>query len=460
MAATSFWLERETAMNGRSAGLWLLEMEARSLLTRLTRLRPFALITPMVPAAAVSPAAQTAIENHMIRGRKKLRDLIHGFLQWLRTPEGVGTPLPDAQRRLVFLRLRFNAVISQFYIFADVLTQRSAYENGVWVAGLDDVAEDALQLPGHFYNVPPVVCYLNPGHGGAIRRARTRLPGGEPSPVAIIRIPQERMIGSGIASSLVHETGHQASSLLDLVSSLRVELHARQKAGGHNILAWRLWDRWISEVISDFWGVGKVGVASTLGLIGLVSLPRVFVFRVDLEDPHPAPWIRVKLSCAMGEALYPHPQWKALAELWDSFYPLTEVSPEVRGVLQQLQASIPEFVAVLLNHRPKALQGKSLREVMPVEERQPARLAAYYEAWRRSPEQMQSARPTLAFAVIGQARADGKITPELESQVLAQLLTSWAMRSALDTSAICAARPQLGMRGHMLAPQNDSISAA
>jgi hypothetical protein len=433
-------------MDGRSVALWLLEMEARSLMTRLARLKPFALITPMVPAAAVSPAAQTAIENHMIRGRSKLRGLVHGFLQWLRTPEGRNAPLPDAQRRLVFLRLRFNAVISQFYIFSDVLTQRSAYENGVWVAGLDDVAEDALRLPGNFYNVPPVVCYLDRGHGGAIRRARTRLPGGEPSPVAIIRIPQERMIGSGIASSLVHETGHQASSLLDLISSLRVELHARQKAGGQNILAWRLWDRWISEIISDFWGVAKVGVASTLGLIGLVSLPRVFVFRVDVDDPHPAPWIRVKLSCAMGDALYPHPQWKALAQLWDSFYPLTDVKPQARTVLEQLQASIPEFVGVLLNHRPKALQGKSLREVMPLQERQPAQLAAFYEAWRRSPEQMQAARPTLAFAVIGQARADGKITPEVESQTLAQLLTFWAMRSALDTSAICAAQPRLRLQ--------------
>ena len=46
-----------------------------------------------------------------------------------------------------------------------------------------------------------------------------------------------------------------------------------------------------------------------MGLMGVVSLPRAFVFRIDLADPHPTPWLRVKLSAAMGQALYPHPQW-------------------------------------------------------------------------------------------------------------------------------------------------------
>ena len=43
---------------------------------------------------------------------------------------------------------------------------------------------------------------------------------------------------------------------------------------------------------------------------------------------------------------------------------------------------------------------------------------------------MQSAKPTLAFAVIGQARADGAISPQQESQTLGELLTLWAVRDA------------------------------
>jgi hypothetical protein len=423
-------------MNTQDLGRWFLEQEARSLGTRLSGLKPFALLTPMVPAATLPPAAQAAIENHLIEGRQKLRGRIGDFLQWLHGPGRHATPA-EAQQRIVFLRLRFNAVISQFYIFADVLTQRSEHGTGVWIAGLDDFAADAVALPG-YYQAPPVVCYVSRGHGGAIRRARTRLPGGDRSPVAVIRIPHERLIGSGIASSLVHETGHQAAELLDLINPLRGALQAQQRARAAAATAWALWERWISEITADFWGVAKVGVASTLGLISLVSLPRAFVFRIDAQDPHPAPWIRVKLSCAMAHALYPHPQWEALSKLWDSLYPLPNASPEARKTFAQLQATIPEFVALLVNFRPPALRGKSLKEVMPLAERQPARLAAYYQMWKGFNARMRTAPPSLAFAVIGQARADGKISPEEESRLLADLLSYWALRSALDTSTICA----------------------
>ena len=383
------------------------------------------------------------MENHLIVGRRNLRRKIEEFLAWLHSPSGRSAKPAEAQKRIVFLKLRFNAVLSQFHIFSDVLTQRSENEMGVWIAGLDDFAADALALAGGYYRPPPVICYVDRGHGGAIRRARTRLPGGDLSPIAIIRIPHERMVGSGVASSLVHETGHQASELLDLINPLRAILQQREKTRPKEAMAWRLWDRWISEILADFWGVAKVGIASTLGLISLVSLPRAFVFRIDLRDPHPAPWIRVKLSCAIGGALYPHPQWRALAALWQELYPTSELDQETRSVLALLETSIPEFAQLLVHFRPKALRGKSLEEALSVGERQPARLTALYQRWTKAPTEMQAASPALVFAAIGQARADGMISPEAESRLLADLLSYWAMRSALDTSAICAMQPRL-----------------
>src|SRR5207253_206678 len=82
------------------------------------------------------------------------------------------------------------------------------------------------------------------------------------------------------------------------------------------------------EIVSDFWSVARVGIASTLGLIGVVSLPRPFIFRFNFDDPHPPPWIRVKLSCAIGDGLYPHPQWRRLARLWESYYPVADLDDE------------------------------------------------------------------------------------------------------------------------------------
>src|SRR6516225_1883735 len=317
-------------MNASSYAHWMLDQEARALLARLDRVKPFVLTEPMLLAASLLPAAQIAIEHFLAKGRRELKERVQDFLSWLQGEGGQAAP-EDIQRRFVFLRLRFNAVLSQLDLFNQVITQRSEYEQGVWLSGLDVVAADALALPD-YYQAPPVICYLDRGVGAAIRRARTRLPGGGHNPVAIIRIPRERMIGSGIASSLIHETGHQAAALLGLVPSLQQVLRAKQQAA-REPLAWRLWERWISEIVSDFWSVARVGVVSTLGLIGVVSLPRPFVFRVNVDDPHPTPWIRVKLSCAIGDGLYPHPQWQRVARLWESYYPTAGLDDERRRLL-------------------------------------------------------------------------------------------------------------------------------
>jgi hypothetical protein len=430
-------------MQASSYAHWMLDQEARALLARLARVKPFVLSAPMVLAASLLPAAQTAIERFLAKGRRELKERVEGFLSWLHG-EGRQASAEDLQRRFVFLKLRFNAVLSQLELFHQVIGQRSESEQGVWLSGLDTVAADALALP-EYYESPPVICYLDRGIGGAIRRARTRLPGGGENPVAVIRVPRERMIGSGIASSLIHETGHQAAALLGLVPSLEQVLRAKQQ-GAREVTAWCLWERWISEIVSDFWSVARVGVVSTLGLIGVVSLPRPFVFRINVDDPHPTPWIRVKLSCAIGDGLYPHPQWQRVARLWESYYPTAGLDDERQNLLARLQESLPEFVATLIGHRPKALRGRSLREAMNVEQRTPGRLTELFAAWNRAPEQMYRAPPSLVFAVLGQARADGSMSPEDESELLAKLLTFWAMRSTLDTSAYCAAIPKSKVR--------------
>src|SRR5262249_53198782 len=304
-------------MNANSMARWLLGQEARALLTRLGRVKPFALQETMLPAAALSPAALVAIERFLIGNRYALRDEIHEYIEWLEH-DGRRAPPEEMQRRFTIVRLRFNDPLSQFDLFSEVITQRTESETVVWLSGLDVFAADALAPPAAPCDPPQVICYLARGPGAAVRRARTRLPGGGDNPVAIVRVPRERMVGHGIASSLVHEVGHQAAALLDLVPSFRPRLHAQGLHAPHpDRLAWTLWERWISEIVADVWSVGKLGIGSTLGLIGVVSMPGWFVFRVATDDPHPVPWIRVRLSCAIGDAFYPHPQWAELSELWE-----------------------------------------------------------------------------------------------------------------------------------------------
>lgn len=417
---------------------WMLEQEARALLTRLERVKPLAMQESMLPAAGLLPETQTAIERFLITGRWRLHSMVERFLDWLRSPGAAHSDAASAQRNFINLRLRFTGVLTHFDLFENVITQRSENETGVWLSGLDVAAADALRLRGAYYQAPPIVCYLDRGMGAAIRRSRTRLPGGGDNPVAIIKIPRERMVGSGIASSLVHEVGHQAAALLSLVESLRPVLRAKADQRPSERLTWELWERWISEIVADMWSAGRVGIASTLGLMSVVSLPRVFVFRVNTADPHPTPWIRVKLSAALGQAFYPQPGWTRLLELWESYYPREGATPQQRELLENLERTIPDLVSLLVDHRPPALRGRSIRDALDTDELQPERLRTLLGRWRRVPQEMYRTRPIVVFATIGQGRIDGRITPEEESVVIGKVLTHWAVWSTLQAAAGCA----------------------
>lgn len=424
-------------MNTSMLAQRLLIRETRGLLARLDQVQPFALNMPSVPAAAIPVEAQAAIERHMARIKQRLRTAIFVFLRWLRNPMAARKS-DDAQRRYVLLKLQFNALITQFDIFADVLSQRSEHETGVWVAGLDDLAADAMRFPGMPFKPPPVVCYLDRGHGAAIRRLRTRLPGGDPNPVAVINVPRERMVGSGIASSLVHEVGHQVAALLDLSASLKPVLQRMQSIGPpDDKLAWFAWERWISEILADLWSVGKLGVGATTGLMAVVSLPRPFVFRLDMEDPHPFPWIRVKLSIAIGKTLYPGSQWDRLNAVWERLYPRAGLPAQILQWLRRLERVMPAFVSLLINHRPRSLRGRRLRDVLPTDERTPQKLRTWFSEHRAKWPRWLGTSPTGTMAVIGQARLDDRLNSTDERELMKRLLTTWSVRSALQRAQHC-----------------------
>jgi hypothetical protein len=419
-------------MNADPSATWLLQQETRALLTRLASVQPFVLQETHLAAAALSPAALAGIEQYLIAGRRDVHLRARAFLDWLQGP-GATAPAAEQQRRFWMLRLSFQTALSQFDLFSEVITQRSEHDNGVLLSGLDIAAAEALLVPGRLFEGPPVICSLHRGLGGAIRRARTRLPGGGDNPVALIRIPRERMIGYGIASSLVHEVGHQGAALLRLVESLRAQLRGSRPPTGLRT-AWDLWDRWISEIIADFWSISRIGIGSTLGLIGLVSLPRGFVFRPSHDDPHPMPWVRVLLSCAIGDRLYPDPQWGRLAATWQAMYPITGVRPRLRAIIAELRTTMPDLVTVVVEHRPARLRGRSLGEVLRNPELHRTALLRRFSAWEADPSRMALAPPTVAFAVLGQARASGRLSPERESRLLRGLIASWAVRSSLETA--------------------------
>src|SRR5512142_86393 len=122
-------------MAGAQLVTWMLEQEARAMLGRLNRVKPFAVQETMLPAAALSPAAQAGIERHLISGRRVLRRQLRRYIAWLRGA-GAGAAAAEQQRRFTFLRLRFNLALSQLDLFSDAITQRSENETGLRLSGL------------------------------------------------------------------------------------------------------------------------------------------------------------------------------------------------------------------------------------------------------------------------------------------------------------------------------------
>lgn len=422
-------------MSAHGSSSWLLAREAEALLTRLEHVQPFSLTMPHIASAAPSAVAWHRIERHLIRQRVRLRQRVLAYVRWLASDTGRRAAAHDQRRRFTALRLGFDAALAQIDIFADVVGQRSEHETGVWLAGLDVVATDALRLSHRFFDPPPLVTYLDRGHGAAIRRVSTRLPGGSKNPVAVVRIPRERMLGSGVGASLVHEVGHQGAALLRLDDSLRDALRRRRDRAVADRPAWRRWERWIGEIVADYWAVGKLGVAATSGLLGVLSLPHATVLHMHSSGVHPLPWIRARLSCAMGWALYPDPQWQCISTLWGEQYPTDALTTKERRLLALLEQTIPELVEHLVEHRPPSLWGMSLRDVMPASSRQPGALRSAWTAWQADPRRMCAAAPTHVLAALGQARWDGSITSAQESAVLGRMLRHWALRRAMPPAA-------------------------
>lgn len=401
-----------------------LSNEAQSLLTRLSQVKPFSMTMPMVKGASVSHKAFNEIMELLEAGKDELKHKVIRFIDILKNAQASRGRENDFQSSFILLKLRFNNILDQLDIFADVLSQRSEHDVGVWLAGLDVLAEDGLSVVKKITDTPSLVVYLDRGHGAAIRRARTRLPGGDENPVAVIQIPRERMVGSGIASSLVHEVGHQAAAILDLVATLKSVL-VRKGNESRGTVAWKYFERWISEIVCDVWAAGHLGIAATMGLMGVVTLPRYFQFRLDLNDPHPAPYVRVFLSYAVGKKLFPHAQWDVLWNMWKVFYPKQGLNKETLKVLEDIENHTDDFVDVVLNHSTKEMKGRRFYELFPLD-RTPSNLKQRYSEWKIKKTSLSRMPPTLVFAVLGQAKFDLAIDAAEECRVLTDQLKAWA----------------------------------
>src|SRR5690606_16779734 len=134
-----------TASEGRK----ILIAEADALLARLQQVQPFEWTMPMATAAAPSTEALRKIHWLIKTGRDQLRKRVHQFSRMMKYDRS--KPFDKCPAAYSILKLQFNSLLDQFDIFADVVNQRSEHDTGIWIAGLDIFARDALRLNGDYY---------------------------------------------------------------------------------------------------------------------------------------------------------------------------------------------------------------------------------------------------------------------------------------------------------------------
>ena len=175
--------------------------------------------------------------------------------------------------------------------------------------------------------------------------------------------------------------------------------------------------------------------------------------------PAPVPWIRVRLSCALGNALYPDPQWAELRGLWRALYPLGRAPAAMRRPLDRLEAEIPASRALpARSPAARAARARGSATRCACRSRRRHALLARFAAWRDDPAALPHAPPALAFAVLGQARAAGLITPERESAVLGDCSPRGRCAAASTRRCLCARPPStvpLAIASGLMSRQGD-----
>ena len=320
----------------------LLAQEARALLTGWSACSRSRSSSRWSRRPRLSAAAQTAIERYLAQARASCAAWCR--LSALAAPVPVGTrPARRGAARFTFCACGSTPCSRSSTSSPTCSTQRSEHDNGrLAVRASTSVAADALRAAGAVLRGAAGDLLPRPRHRrGDPPRAhaparRRREPGGDHPRAARAHGRQRHRL---VARARGRPPGARRCWISWTRCGRCCGSVAARAAAATELVAWQLWERWISEIVADFWSVARVGIAATLGLIGVVSLPRAFVFRINLDDPHPLPWIRVKLSCAMGEALYPHPQWERLGRIWEAFYPIGRLDAERASVIERLRAT-------------------------------------------------------------------------------------------------------------------------
>ena len=397
---------------------WIVERIA-DLESRLDGIRWPSCATPSIAAGAVSQRALVALEAG---AHEVVRALLASSRGLQRAVYSGSAPIALIERQIVALQLRADALFKTIDLYTDAITTRADARVAMLLAGTDVLLGDALARPVPGYSAPIAISYLDSGgRGGAINRARTRLPGGIVLPIALVRVSPESLPAR--LSSCLHEAGHQLSADLNLLDEGHDVIEAAALRALGDTAAARLWASWTLELLADCWNIGLSGGAPGVdGLQRLLSLPQAWLFRIIPNDPHPPGFLRSRFALALAQRWHPHGVLTALARRIGTAH--GAITNEATQRVIALDGATAAVARALASHRFEGLGHRSLADACEIAELAPRQAMRLGKAiGRRS---LVSQRPLLGLAALN----FGRLTGRIEVRRFHREVASWLMRLA------------------------------
>jgi hypothetical protein len=321
--------------------------------------------------------------------------------------------------------LELTKAFSFYDTCADMITQRCS-KFGILLAGCDVIAYDAMikNHPALQILEPPIV-YCDRGFGASILRQGIRIFPNVVTPFAFIQIPWFKKKED--LSSILHEMGHLVFGTLGLLGPIARALRVNLGRAGASQDLVNLFVRCVPEISSDFYGFCCSGVAQALSIKEILSLPPSKVFFISDTDVHPPIYLRVLLSIMWCKIFWGRGIWDKMEREWLEFYPMHNVSKDVKTVLDEGRRYLDLVSRVLIDTKFESINGRRLVDLFDMNKLNPWKLEKIVQSAVSSRSlNLKGLTPCTQLTVIRMLREDPNVTDESFDQ----LMTTWLFKLA------------------------------
>lgn len=322
------------------------------------------------------------------------------------------------------IELEMTTAFTFYDTYSDVLTQRSSPELGSLLAGCDVLAWDSLHRdhPALSLVEPPLV-HCDRGFGASILREGVLFPDRSPNPMPLIQIPYSRLKEKWNLTSILHEAGHEAIIRLGLKQVLPDAVRQGLKHSGAPDAIADLFALWTSEIAPDFWAFCGSGLAQAAGIREILALPPSHVLRISWADPHPVPYLRTLLSFEWCRQVWGRGRWDEWEQEWLALYPLENVPPSSRSLLERGKSFLPVMARILIQTKFPTLNRKTLSDLFDLSVVNPTVLEQTARTAATGRLNLCGLAPATQLAVFRVIRERGEIPDEVIDRTMAQWLT-------------------------------------